>query len=55
MLNANGAPQFAENHPGGQPLRISLLAMDPDNPEFEPRFWLSEGGALSGAGVALLE
>ncbi len=53
VLNANGEPQFADDLSSpwttleGQPLRISLFAMDPDNPDFEPRFRLSENGALA--------
>jgi len=45
VLNGNGAPQFAVaetwNLLEGQPLRISVFAFDPDNPDFEPRVRLS--------------
>ncbi|HLF95978.1 MAG TPA: CARDB domain-containing protein, partial [Methylococcaceae bacterium] len=53
VLNANGAPVFAASTSlstgaaetwhllEGQPLRLSVFAYDPDNPDFEPRIRLN--------------
>ncbi len=52
VANANGAPVF-ENAGvtwavrEGQPLRVSVFAFDPDNPDFEPKVATS-GGAAAG-------
>ena len=47
VANANGAPIFAPAETWhvleGQPLRISTFALDPDNPEFEPKIRLMDG------------
>ncbi|HEX8964211.1 MAG TPA: putative Ig domain-containing protein, partial [Rhodocyclaceae bacterium] len=52
VLNANGAPVFdpAEtwNILEGQPLRISVFAFDPDNPDFAPKVRLTPGGQAVG-------
>jgi hypothetical protein len=52
VLNANGAPQFDPvetwNVLEGQPLRISVFAFDPDNPDFEPKVRLTPTGPASG-------
>ncbi|MFN9747507.1 MAG: putative Ig domain-containing protein, partial [Betaproteobacteria bacterium] len=56
VRNANGAPRFdpAETWQvaEGQPLRVSVFAFDPDNPDFEPRIRFLPGSAASpGNGV----
>jgi len=51
-LNTNGAPEFQSaetwNLLEGQPLRVSVFAFDPDNPDFEPRVRLTPTAAPSG-------
>src|SRR5690606_30231972 len=50
VLNANGAPVFEAvetwNVLEGDTLRVSLFAFDPDNPGYEPKLRLYEGGPL---------
>lgn len=54
VLNANGTPQFINNDGQawqileGQPLRISVMAIDPDNPDFEPRIRVSPNTIATG-------
>jgi subtilase family serine protease len=52
VANANGAPIFepAEtwNVVEGQPLRVSVFAFDPDNPEFAPKVRLRPGAEAVG-------
>ncbi|MER2625129.1 MAG: putative Ig domain-containing protein, partial [Accumulibacter sp.] len=52
VANANGAPIFAPaetwNALEGQPLRISVFAFDPDNPEFAPKIRLRPGADAIG-------
>ncbi len=52
VANANGAPIFAPaetwNVLEGQPLRISVFAFDPDNPEFAPKIRLRPGADAIG-------
>ncbi|MDK2126935.1 putative Ig domain-containing protein, partial [Parachitinimonas caeni] len=60
ILNANGAPRFAPAEHWqlleGQPLRLSVFAFDPDNPDFEPKLRLRpEGAAVGGEGRASVE
>ena len=47
VANANGVPVFADNQAWqimeGQPLRVSVFAMDPDNPSFVPKVRLGQG------------
>ncbi|HEX4879001.1 MAG TPA: putative Ig domain-containing protein, partial [Limnobacter sp.] len=51
VLNANGAPQFLPAETWtvleGQPLRVSVFAFDPDNPEFWPKMRTSVGSGVA--------
>ena len=54
VLNANGTPEFLNSNTPwqvveGQPLRINVMAIDPDNPDFEPRIRLSQNAPATGA------
>ena len=52
VLNATGAPQFEPaqtwNVLEGQPLRISVFAFDPNNPDFEPKVRLTPTAPATG-------
>jgi hypothetical protein len=54
VLNANGAPVFDAtagetwNVLEGQPLKISVFALDPDNPAFEPKIRFYDGAEAFG-------
>jgi len=56
VANANAAPVLPQadrlHIREGQPLRFSILAFDPDNPEFQPALRQQPGAAAVGAGGA---